>query len=327
MSNLVDSFSRRIDYMRVSVTDRCDLRCIYCTDRELSPLTHDDILRYEEIERVVQAAAQIGVTRVRITGGEPLTRSHMSRLVNMLTTVPGIEEVSITTNGTQLARYADELKASGLKRVNVSLDSLKPERFRSITGGDKLETVLEGIQTAKKVGLVPVKINVVVIRGINDDEIPDFVQKTVTEGWHIRFIEHMPFQQSAVSGNGMVSTAEIKSIIRSCCGELVDGHPGAGNGPAKYFRLDNAPGTIGFISAVTDCFCEGCNRFRLTADGKLRPCLLDDDEVDIKTALRRGATIDELVKIIESAAGKKQAQHHLGEGAVPAIRSMRQIGG
>ena len=214
MSNLVDSFHRRINYMRISVTDRCDLRCIYCASTSFHNQTHEDTLRYEEIYRVVQAAASIGVSKIRLTGGEPLVRLHLSRLVSMLVGIPGIDEVSMTTNGTLLTKYAPELKAAGLKRVNVSLDSLKPDKFAYITGGDKLKDVLQGIEVANNVGLVPVKINMVVLKGINDDEILDFARKTITDGWHVRFIEHMPFAGAKMQGNDLVSTQEIMSIIR-----------------------------------------------------------------------------------------------------------------
>lgn len=326
MSSLVDSFSRRIDYMRISVTDRCDLRCIYCTSH-FESRTHEDILRYEEILRIVQAAASLGVTKVRLTGGEPLSRRHISNLVRMLVDVPGIEEISMTTNATRLARYAAELKTAGLKRVNISLDSMKPERFARITGGDKLADVLAGIGAAHAAGLEPVKLNMVVLRGINDDEIVDFARKTLTDGWHVRYIEHMPFENSATHGNGLVPVSEIMTRIEKTLGTLEPHQPAAGNGPAKYYRLPGAKGTLGFIGAVTDCFCAGCNRFRLTADGKLRPCLLDDDEVDIKTPLRNGASIEELARLIQSAAMLKREQHHLGEGEIPIARTMRQIGG
>ncbi len=327
MTSLVDSFGRRLDYMRISITDRCDLRCIYCAASEFKPLTHQDILRYEEIMRVVEAAATLGVTKIRLTGGEPLTRLYLSNLVKMLTAIEGIEEVSMTTNATHLAKFAVELKQAGLKRVNISLDSLQPGKFAQITGGDKLTDVLAGIDAANKVGLTPVKINIVVLKGINDNEIPDFVRKTVTDGWHVRFIEHMPFENSNSRGNGLVSSESIMAMIWQQFGELIPHESVIGNGPASYYRLANARGTIGFISAVTDCFCEGCNRFRLTADGKLRPCLLDDDEIDIRTALRRGATTEELALIIQSAAVAKREKHHLGDGEIPAGRSMRQIGG
>jgi cyclic pyranopterin phosphate synthase len=326
MSNLIDSFSRRIDYMRISVTDRCDLRCIYCTSH-FAPTTHEDVLRYEEITRIVQAAASLGVTKIRLTGGEPLVRRHFSRLVRMVAGVPGIEEVTVTTNATRLARYADELKAAGLCRVNISLDSLKPERFARITGGDKMADVLAGIEAAQKAGLEPVKINMVVMRGVNDDEILDFAHKTLTDGWNVRYIEHMPFANSVTHGNGLVGVREIFMRVRDEFGGLQPFSPEYGNGPARYYTLPGAKGTLGFIGAVTDCFCEKCNRFRLTADGKLRPCLLDDGEVDIKTPLRSGASNEELAQIVQAAAALKKAQHRLNEGAIPALRTMRQIGG
>ncbi|MDD5189685.1 MAG: GTP 3',8-cyclase MoaA [Dehalococcoidales bacterium] len=327
MTSLVDSFGRSIDYMRISVTDRCDLRCIYCASSDFKAITHEEVLRYEEINRVVEAAATLGVTKIRLTGGEPLTRLNLAELVRMLSSIDGIEEVSMTTNATRLARYASELKQSGLKRVNISLDSLQPAKFTQITGGDKLADVLAGIEAANKTGLTPVKINMVVLKGINDNEIPDFVRKTIIDGWHVRFIEHMPFQNSDSRGKGLVSSEAIMTLIRHQFGELIPHHPEVGNGPASYYRLAGAKGTLGFIGAVTDCFCEGCNRFRLTADGKLRPCLLDNDEIDIKAALRRGASIDELAEIIQSAAMTKREKHHLSDGNVPAGRSMRQIGG
>jgi cyclic pyranopterin phosphate synthase len=327
MSNLVDTFHRRIDYMRVSVTDRCDLRCIYCTEQAMQNLSHTDILRYEEIYRVVQAAATIGVKKIRLTGGEPLVRLDLDQLVRMLVSIPGIEEVSLTTNGTLLARYAEQLKKAGLKRVNISLDSLKPKKFAQISGSNKLSDVLQAIEVANRVGLTPVKINMVVLKGVNDDEIPDFVRKTINDGWNVRFIEHMPFQNSKTQGNGLMSIGEIITIIEEQFGELQQHYSQAGNGPARYCRLPGANGTLGFIGAVTECFCERCNRFRLTADGKLRPCLLDDDEVDIKTPVRQGASIEELADIIQSAATLKKQQHHLNDGAMPAVRSMRQIGG
>jgi cyclic pyranopterin phosphate synthase len=326
MSNLVDSFGRDIDYMRVSITDRCDLRCIYCAAR-FEPLMHEDILRYEEIHRVVQAAASLGVTKVRLTGGEPLVRHYVSNLVKMLVSVPGIEEVSMTTNGTLLAKYARELKDAGLKRVNVSLDTLKPRRFLKITGRNRFSEVIAGIEEAERVGLQPVKINMVVLKGINEDEILDFARKTMTDGWHVRFIEYMPFENSNSHGDAFISTAEVRQNVECNLGVLTPHKPSAGNGPARYYKLPGANGTLGFIGAVTECFCAGCNRFRLTADGKLRPCLLDDDEVDIRQLLRRGASIEELATVIQSAALLKRAQHHLGDGEIPSGRSMRQIGG
>jgi len=293
----------------------------------LPHLLHNDILRYEEIHRVVQAAAGLGVKKIRLTGGEPLARLHLSNLVKLLTQVDGIDEVSLTTNGILLDEYAAELKAAGLKRVNISLDTFKVDRFQHITGGDKLKDVLRGIEAAKEAGLNPVKINMVVLRGINDDELLDFARMTTNDGWHVRFIEHMPFVSSGDKDHRLVAVGEIMATIQESLGELTPCWPTSGNGPARYYQLPQARGTIGFIGAITDCFCAECNRFRLTADGKLRPCLLDDDEVDIKGPLRRGASIEELAQLIQEAAALKREQHHLGEEIIPGKRSMRQIGG
>ena len=327
MTGLVDSFSRRIDYMRISVTDRCDLRCVYCSDRSAPPLPREDVLSYEEIQRIAVAAARLGVTKLRLTGGEPLVRADLARLVRMLVAVNGIGEVSMTTNGTRLADCAEELKTAGLKRVNVSLDSLNPERFRQITNGDRLETVLQGIDTAAKAGIQPVKVNMVVLRGVNDDEVIDFAARTVSDGWHVRFIEHMPFVTSATEAVPATSVADIIERIEGSLGKLEPHVPASGNGPATYFRLPSARGTLGFIGAVTDCFCAECNRFRLTADGHLRPCLLEDDEIDLKGPLRRGASLEELEGLMLGAATMKRQQHRLADDYVPGKRQMRQIGG
>ncbi len=330
MTGLVDSFRRRIDYMRISITDRCDLRCVYCSDRSAPSLPHQDILRYEEIERIVTAAAHLGVTKLRLTGGEPLVRIDLARLVRMLVAVDGITEVSITTNGTRLAGYAEELKAAGLKRVNVSLDSLKARRFREITGGDRLDAVLRGIEVASKTGLEPVKVNMVALRGFNDDEILDFAARTISHGWHVRFIEHMPFvllPDGGATEGGTLSIAEITERIEGSLGKLEPHVPASGNGPATYFRLPSAPGTLGFIGTVTDCFCTGCNRFRLTADGHLRPCLLEDDEIDLKKPLRRGASLEELEGLMLGAATMKREQYRLTDNFIHGKRQMRQIGG
>jgi cyclic pyranopterin phosphate synthase len=325
MTGLVDSFKRRINYMRISVTDRCDLNCVYCSDRAETP--YRDVLSYEEIRRVVQAAASLGVRKVRLTGGEPLLRANLSELVRMLAGTDGIDEVSLTTNGTLLARHAVELKDAGLRRVNVSLDTLQPERFERITGGDRLADVLDGIGAARKAGLNPVKVNMVVLGGINDDEVLDFARKTIADGWHVRFIEHMPFTGSGPESGSVVPIAAILKSIEQALGALEPYLPTSGNGPARYYRLPGAEGTLGFIGAVTDCFCAECNRFRLTADGALRPCLLEDDEVDLKGPLRRGAGLEELADLMLGAATLKREQHRLGEDRVPENRRMRQIGG
>jgi cyclic pyranopterin phosphate synthase len=327
MSDIIDSYHRRINYTRISVTDRCNLRCIYCTARWVPGLSHDEILRYEEIYRVVQALAELGVKKIRLTGGEPLVRLNLSRLVAMIVQVDGVDEVSLTTNGTLLDRYADELKSAGLRRVNVSLDSFRPGRFQRITGSNRIDDVLRGIEAAKRAQLDPVKINMVVLKGINDDEIPDFARKSISDGWHVRFIEHMPFTSSDGENDRLMAISEVMAVIQETLGTLNPCWPVPGNGPAKYYQLPGAKGTIGFIAPVTECFCANCNRFRLTADGRLRPCLLEDDEVDIKGPLRRGASIEELGQLIHEAAALKRAKHRLGEKPASLNRQMRQIGG
>ncbi len=327
MTDLFDSFRRRIDYIRISVTDRCNLRCAYCTAESVPHLPHDEILSYEEIRRVVQAAVGLGMRRVRLTGGEPLVRPNLSTLVKLLYQIEGIDDIALTTNAILLSRYAAELKAAGLKRVNISLDTFKADKFKQITGGDKLKDVLSGIETARRVGLNPVKINTVVLKGFNDDELVDFAQMSVSQGWHIRFIEHMPLVTAGAEKAQLVAIKDMMAIIQRPLGVLEPCWPASGNGPAKYYQLSGAKGTIGFIGPVTDCFCSECNRFRLTADGRLRPCLLEDSEVDLKGPLRMGASIEELKKLMHQAAVLKKEQHCLSEEFVPSKRQMWQIGG
>ena len=326
MTGLFDSWQRQINYLRISVTDRCNPRCLYCTAESMPRFSHDDILRYEEIIRVVRVAAAMGINKVRLTGGEPLVRLNLSKLVELISRVAGIDDISLTTNGILLSRYAVELKEAGLKRVNVSLDSLKTDRFKRITGHDKLGDVLNGIEAARLAGLEPVKINMVVLRGINDDETINFARLTLNEEWHVRFIEFMPFGTPETENIKTVSTRETRELIQSL-GKL-EPHTGKmGNGPARYYRLPGARGTIGFISPMTEHFCHTCNRLRLTSDGQLRPCLLDDEEVNLKEALRNGAGTDELKHLIQHAVIIKREQHHLTEKLTTKMRPMCQIGG
>ena len=324
--SLLDSYHRHIDYMRISVTDRCNLRCIYCNASTMEHLSHDDILRYEEIERVVRAAANLGVKSIRLTGGEPTVRPHVEELVRLIRAIPGIEDISMTTNATRLVEMAQGLKDAGVDRVNISLDTFKPERFKQMCGAGRLEDVLAGIEAAKKAGLNPVKINTVVLRGVNDDEVVDLARKSVSDGWNVRYIEEMPLVENA-DGHKMVSIDEIRARIEHELGALVPGKTQNGHGPAQYFRVPGAAGTIGFIGPVTDCFCDKCNRFRLTADGKLRPCLLREDEVDLKPALRGGASNAELEELMLQTAAMKHERHQLAEHISPQGRNMRQIGG
>ncbi len=327
MSGLLDTYHRRIDYMRISVTDRCDLNCIYCTEKSATRLSHSDILRYEEIQKIVQAAVRLGVTGLRITGGEPLARPNVSSLINLLVHIEDIDDITLTTNGTLLQKYALELKEAGLKRVNISLDTLKKDKYKEITGSNRLSDVLSSIEAAHEVGLTPVKINTVVMRGINDDELIDFARMSIINGWHVRFIEMMPLVHTKSGGNKLVSIGEIRGVIEKAIGILEPCLTTSGRGPAKYYRLPNAEGTIGFIGPVTECFCATCNRFRLTADGRLRPCLLEDNEIDIKTPLRTGADIDTLEELMKQAALLKRKKHRLDEKYTPGQRQMWQIGG
>ncbi len=326
MTGLFDSWQRQINYLRISVTDHCNLNCAYCSTGSVAYLPRSEILSYEEIQRLVEVAASMGITKVRLTGGEPLLRPELSKLVGMLARIEGIDDISLTTNGTLLGKYALELKEAGLKRVNVSLDTLKKDRFQRITGGDNLADVLAGIEAAHRAGLNPVKINMVVMRRINDDEILDFAQKSIREGWHVRFIEYMPFGTLKTDAATVVPILEIGERIQSL-GKLEPYSNQIGNGPARYYQLPGAEGTIGFITPLTEHFCHNCNRLRLTSNGQLRPCLLDDDEVDLEQRLRQGASMDELKQLIQQAVDIKRERHHLNEGLTPGGRTMRQIGG
>ncbi len=328
MTSLFDSYQRQINYLRISVTDLCNLNCIYCSSGSIPRLSHDDILRYEEIQRVVQVAASMGINKVRLTGGEPLVRPELSKLISMLAQIKGIDDISLTSNGTLLSKFAKELKEAGLKRVNISLDTLKQDRFKKIAGRGKLGDVLSGIEAAYHAGLAPVKINMVVLRGINDDETTDFARMSIEQGWHVRFIEFMPFGTPGFGALETVPTQEIKERIQSL-GKLEPYTGPTGNGPARYYRFPGARGTIGFITPMTEHFCHSCNRLRITSDGQLRPCLLADDEVNIKEALRNGATTDELKRIIQQAVTLKREEHHLTGGIAPETvnRPMCQIGG
>jgi len=328
MIGILDSFGRNINYLRISVTDRCNLRCIYCMPPEGVPhMPHSEIISYEEIRTVVRAAAELGISRIRLTGGEPLVRVDVPKLIKMLSQINGIEELSLTTNGTLLKKYALELKQAGLSRVNVSLDTLKPDKFKHITRVGELKDVLEGIEATRDASLYPIKINVVVMRGINDDEILDFARMTYKEGCHVRFIELMPFKGAAE----FVPSIELRQNI-SLLGKLEpcpDSVRITGNGPAMYYRLAGANGTIGFVSPLTEAsFCSRCNRMRLTPDGKLRPCLLGEDEIDLKTPLRNNASIEELKRLILKAVASKPERHNLEGGDIRLVqRKMSQIGG
>ncbi|MFC1897000.1 GTP 3',8-cyclase MoaA [Chloroflexota bacterium] len=328
MTGLSDSFQRPINYLRISVTDRCNLRCIYCMPSDgVNLMPHGDILTYEEIYTVALAAAELGIDRIRLTGGEPLVRPELPKLIQMLARIDAINDISLTTNGLLLSRYATELKQAGLQRVNVSLDTLKQDKFEFITRrNNNLSDILKGIEAAMSAGLNPVKINVVVMAGINDDELLDFAMKTINEEWHVRFIELMFPIGVSTTASQFVPVSDMRKHLE-LLGELEPCLPSAGNGPARYFRFPHSNGTIGFITPVSDHFCIHCNRLRLTSDGKLRPCLLAEDEMDLKQPLRNGVSLAELKQLIEEAAARKPWRHRLAKGYIPQDRPFTQVGG
>ncbi|MBU2009262.1 MAG: GTP 3',8-cyclase MoaA [Chloroflexi bacterium] len=324
MTGLSDSFHRPIDYLRISVTDRCNLRCFYCMPEKGVPLLpRENVLSYEEIARVAAAAVGLGISKLRLTGGEPLVRAGLVDLVSMLAAIPGLDDLSLTTNGLLLAGLASDLKKAGLRRVNVSLDTFNPERFRRITGGDGPEAVLKGIEAAGEVGLDPVKVNTVVMPGVNDDELLAFGQRSV-KGWHVRFIEIMPFGQAL--GLPALPAPRIASRLEEAFGPLSPALS-RGCGPARYFRLPGSRGTIGFISPVSQHFCFACNRLRLTAEGRLRPCLLNDTEVNLRSPLSAGASAEELKGLIRQVVASKPLKHRLEENRPLDLKRMSRLGG
>lgn len=335
MSDLLDTQGRQITYLRVSVTDRCNLRCLYCMPRtgvEFKP--RDEILTYEEVTRIVRLSAILGVRKVRLTGGEPLVRRGLVDLVSALVAIPDIEEVSLTTNGLLLDRLAGPLARAGLRRVNVSLDTRRPDRFHRITRGGDIEQVWAGIQAAERADLGPIKLNVVVVRGLNDDELCDLARLTLEHDWHVRFIEIMPFRDdpdwgpdTPLPGQRYVSLQEMMERLKPLGDLAPAGDEANGSGPARYLRVPGARGSLGFISPVSFHFCAGCNRLRLTADGHIRPCLLGDEELDLRPALRGDATDDELLELLREATHIKPPSHLLAEHVVPQGRPMSAIGG
>ena len=300
-----DRFSS-VDYMRISITDRCNQRCFYCMPHgDVQHFTHDEILHYEEILTVVEAAVQTGFRKFRITGGEPLVRKDVCELVRRMVALKGVEEVTLTTNGVLLEDLAPSLNEAGLTRVNISLDTLNPLKFQKITQRDHFYRVLRGIAAAREAGLDPLKINMVVIRGINDDEVEAFGRWAVQEELAVRFIEFMPIGcRNQWEEDKFVSIDEIRRRLE----QLMDLYPlshRASDGPAERYRLGASQGEIGLIGAVSHHFCRSCNRLRLTPEGKLRPCLLRDEEIDITNPLRSGCNQDVLIDLIQQAVGAK----------------------
>lgn len=323
-----DSFGREIHYLRVSLTDRCNFRCVYCMPENgvvFHPWNHH--LTDEELVRIVRIGASIGFDRIRLTGGEPTVRSNLVPIVEEIAKIPGIKEIAMTTNGMRLEALAEPLAKVGLKRVNISIDTLDAERFAKITRFGKLEAVWRGILAAEKAGLTPIKLNSVIIRGYNEQDIVDLARLTVENAWDMRFIEVMPLGSIAdFQIDSVVSAEEMKLRIESILGPLEplewDGH-----NPSRPFKVKGGKGTIGFISSVSAPFCEGCDRMRLTSDGKLHLCLLRDDEVDLLTPLRAGAGDQELRELMMRGVTNKPWGHGLAENVHPELRIMSQIGG
>ncbi len=328
MDTIRDTYDRVIDYLRISITDRCNLRCVYCMPSNgVHLLRHTEILSYEEIVRIVRVAALLGVRKVRITGGEPLVRRNLRHFITALRAIPGIEDISLTTNGLLLGKYADELASAGLTRVNVSVDSLRDDRYAAITGGGSLPIVIAGIQRAASLGLNPVKINMVPMRGVNDDEIEAFARLTQETSHDVRFIEFMPAGTNDYwSAERVISTQEIMERVELIA--PISPIKRRKDGPARYYSFADAPGVLGFISSVSHHFCSSCNRLRLTSDGKLRPCLFSETEIDLKSAMRRKAPDEELARLLRLAVEVKPQAHAFADRpAVGMRRPMSAIGG
>jgi cyclic pyranopterin phosphate synthase len=327
----LDAYGRNIDYLRISLTDRCNLRCVYCM-----PLTglrfvpDSELLSPAEIELVVRAAVPLGFRKFRLTGGEPTLRPDLLEIVRRIAGVAGVTDLALTTNGVALSRLAAPLAAAGLRRVNVHLDTLVAERLASIMRWGRLEHIWAGILAAEGAGLRPVKLNAVVTRGFNDDAVVDLARLTLERDWHVRFIELMPLgagECGAIARDRFVPTAETKTRIVAALGSL-EPLPRLDPGEeATLFRLPNAAGTVGFISPVSEPYCGTCNRMRLTANGRFHLCLLNDDELDVRTTLRNGAGVSALQRVLLTAVRHKPTGHRLSDGLSTADREMYQLGG
>ncbi|MDL1958335.1 MAG: GTP 3',8-cyclase MoaA [Deltaproteobacteria bacterium] len=329
-NTLIDRYGRQLTYLRLSITDRCNLRCQYCMPQiNFSWLPHDSILTYEEILKVCRTLATIGITKVRLTGGEPLVRRDLINLIERLTEIEEFEEICITTNGVLLEEYADSLYQAGIRHINISLDSLSPVRFAYITGFDLFEQVWRGIEKALEKGFSPIKINSVIMKGINDNEITALAGLSMKYPVQVRFIEFMPVGQDIFwNPDRFISCDEIKSQVEDTFGMLCPLPKSRCAGPASEYVLDKAPGSVGFIGALSHNFCESCNRLRITAEGRLRLCLFSDEEVDVKKALRQGLNIEELTLFFHRAVSKKpKGFRYLDREGLSCNRGMSSIGG
>jgi GTP 3',8-cyclase len=324
----LDRFGRYIHYLRISLTDHCNLRCVYCMPEEMTFRPNAELMQDDELLLLVDLFSGLGFDKVRLTGGEPTVRANVVELVRAIARTPGIRNISMTTNGVLLKRLARPLAEAGLQRVNISLDTLNPDKFKRLTRWGALEDVWQGILAAEQAGMTPVKLNVVVVRGYNETDVVDLARLTRDHPWQVRFIEMMPFAGATeLQVNQVVSSQEILERIENALGELEPANNGRLDGEARVYRFPGAQADIGFISSVTQPFCASCNRARLTADGRLRLCLLRDGEVDLLTPLRAGASIEELQGLIRAGIFEKPWGHGLAEGIIPLSRVMSEIGG
>jgi len=327
---LVDSFGRKITYLRLSVTDRCNLRCFYCMPRAgFNRLPHEDILRFEEILKIVKVLAGLGVRKIRFTGGEPLIRRDVVKLVESVSHIPGVEELCLTTNGVRLSDLAGQLFEAGIRHINISLDTLKPGRFSEITGRDLFDRVWSGIRRCLDIGFPSVKINFVMMRGKNDDEIIDFVRLAQRLPVEVRFIEFMPVGSGSNWGRRyFLPSDQVIECIEERMGRLTRISKGISSGPAELFEAGEVPARIGFISPLSHRFCSGCNRLRITADGRLRLCLFSDREIGFRDTLRGGITDSDLARFFLDSVKEKPAGYIIKDRDAPScVRQMSSIGG
>jgi cyclic pyranopterin phosphate synthase len=327
-SKLVDNFNRHLNYLRISITDRCNLQCRYCEPRDLIPkLSHTDILTYEEILRLVRVATRLGISKVRITGGEPLVRKGVYEFLHELTATEGLKDVSLTTNGVLLKDNLEKIQAAGISRINISLDTLNPTKYHEITGRDEFDRVWQGIEKAHQMGFYPIKLNIVALKGINEEEFVAMAQLSFHYPFHIRFIEYMPIGRSDFNADSLLLAPEIKSRI-SHLGNLATVQEDEHDGPARRYKYEDAIGEIGFIPALSQHFCNKCNRLRLTASGQLRPCLLSDHQEDLKEAIRQDCSDQQLADIFIKAVRHKPSDHNLvAKNPARVCGQMRAIGG
>ncbi len=326
---MVDTHGRSINYLRISITDRCNLRCCYCMPLEgVDKLEHGHILSFEEIARLVKAATAVGIRKVRLTGGEPLVRRNISRLIRYIREIPAIDDISLTTNGTLFAPLAEDLQAAGLNRVNFSLDTMVADKYRYITRQGNLDSVLQAIDKALALNMHPVKINTVLIRGFNDNEIMDFAELAYKKPLHVRFIEFMPIGDLQFwNQDNIITGRETINMIKQQY-NLTENKRVKGSGPAKYYTMEGGLGSIGFITPMSNHFCAECNRIRMTAEGKLRGCLYDKTEIDLKQAMDNGATDEELELLFQRTIAAKPERHNMNAGwGIGNRRKMSQIGG